>query len=142
MKLRPIYPHENILDRYIQTNKLMGESMPHISKSLREYMSIEDIEVLDSLPEITTIYRGTSIKEATGDIYDIGQSWTLDIKIAEFFAYTHTHQNTDRCVMTATIKKEFIFAYVGNRSESECVVNYTKLENISYSESESLNETT
>ncbi|QSZ41353.1 hypothetical protein GJV85_04275 [Sulfurimonas aquatica] len=133
MSLRQEYPHEKILDRYIMSNKLIGESMPHITKSLREYMSIKDIELLESLLETVTIYRATSILEAKGDINDIGQSWTLDIKITQFFAYKNIHQETDRCVMTSTIKKEFIFAYIGEREESGCVVNYTKLENISYS---------
>ena len=131
--MRPIYPHENILDRYLLANKLLGEAMPLIKNSVREYMTKDDIEYLDNLPDIVTIYRGTSIDEAEGSVLGLGQSWTLDRTVAEFFSDTHYSQYfKDRCIMKATINKEFIFAYINVREEKECIVNFVKLENISY----------
>ena len=132
-KMRPVYPDENILDRYLMTNKLLGESMPFIKKSVRKYMREEDIDFFDNLPDTITIYRGTSVSEAIGSILDIGQSWTLELKVAEFFADTHcAHYSEDRCIMKAIIPKEFIFAYTNEREEKECIVNYVKLQDISY----------
>jgi len=130
MKLRPKYEHENILDRYMLTNKLIGEDMPIITESLKKYMAKEDIEFLNALPSEVTIYRGTDLKELTSDYY--GQSWTLNKEVADFFAYKHYRTDKNRCVIKATIKKEFIYGYVSSRGECECIVNEFHLKNITY----------
>jgi len=138
-KYRPKYPHENILQRYEMTNKLIGENMPLISESLIPYMSSEDIKIFNSLPYTVTIYRGTHLNELLDENADYGQSWTLDKNIAEFFAFEHFNSNNknNRCIIKAEIKKEYIFGYTSCRDESECIINPAHIKIVSYQEYES-----
>ena len=131
LKYRKKYANENLLDRYILTNPLIGESLPFIGKSLKEFMQKEDIIFLESLDDIVTIYRGTSLKEFCSPFYELGQSWTLSKRVASFFAFSYGNKKdiSDRCVMSATIKKEFILGYISEREEYECIIDIVGLKN-------------
>ena len=56
-------------------------------------------------------------------------SWTLDYDKAEWFA---NRFGTDGYILEATINKNDIVAFFDVRGESEVVVDYNKLKNITY----------
>ena len=84
------------------------------------FMSDEDREVFEALPAQVTIHRGFA------DIYWMGWSWTLDEARAEWFAKRFAHRGLGQ-VMTATVPKKKIIAYLGDRNESEIVYNPRRL---------------
>lgn len=99
------------------------------SRSSRLHLmeSDEDRVQFDALPETMTVYRGYSHPDARD-----GLAWTLDQKKAEWFAHwahrsgrTQHHgapAPTGRWIATATVTKDQVVAYFGERSESEVVI--------------------
>lgn len=71
-----------------------------------------------------TIYRGTTSNRSN---QIKGLSWTRDIKIARYFANRFKQGGS---VYKAQINPKDILAYFTGRSESEVVVNYRGLQNI------------
>lgn len=88
-------------------------------------MEEEERKFLDELPEKITIYRGCSKKEIKSN--KLRFSWTLDKKVAEFFAYEHINGlsesfekvKSDFDVIEKTINKSEVIAYFNSREESE-----------------------
>ncbi|MCG2611527.1 hypothetical protein LZZ90_08400 [Flavobacterium sp. SM15] len=97
------------------------------SRPKKEYMMDEDErEFFNNLPDEVTIYRGCSKKEIESGNYRI--SWTLDKKVAEFFAYEYINLNFEKSfekdkskfdVVEKTVNKSELLAYFGGRNESE-----------------------
>lgn len=83
-----------------------------------DYLTGEEREQYDALPDKVTVYRGCSIEEAENGID--GLSWTTDFRTALFFAYRHG--TNGRCVVKAKVDKDKIKAFVDNRKESECII--------------------
>lgn len=79
------------------------------------FMNDEERAVLESLPEVITIYRGHNVVNLRG------WSWTLNQKQAEWFARRFTDKRQQ--VTTATVKKSTVIAYVHGRDEKEIIVN-------------------
>jgi hypothetical protein len=77
----------------------------------------------NQLPETLTVYRGLQGSKAKLR----GLSWTLNLKIATWFANRFKLQGK---VYSAQIKKKDIFFYSNERNEQECVLNPYKLKNI------------
>jgi hypothetical protein len=75
-----------------------------------------------ALPDLVTAYRG-----GTGPIRSLrlGMSWTLDLKVAAFFAYRA--QMRPRMVIRAMVPRSAILAYFDNRNERELVVNWRRV---------------
>lgn len=71
----------------------------------------DDPEGWDSLSDPLTVYRA--------GIDDGGWSWTLDPKIAKFFA---TRFGENHVVTTGKVNKDHVFGYFTQRSESEVLV--------------------
>ena len=83
-----------------------------------EYLTGNNREQYDALPDKVTVYRGCSIEEAEDGID--GLSWTVDYKTALHFANQH---GTDKgCVVRAEVDKAKIKAYISERNESECII--------------------
>lgn len=83
-----------------------------------DYLTGEEREQYDELPDKVTVYRGCSVEEAENGID--GLSWTTDFRTALFFAYRH---GTDgRCVVRAEVDKAKIKAFTDDRNESECII--------------------
>lgn len=74
------------------------------------------------LPEEITVYRGI---RGRGSLKAL--SWTIDIAQAEWFAQ---RWGTNGKVYSAQISREDVLAVFTSRGESELVVDYTKLRNI------------
>lgn len=78
-----------------------------------------DIEAFESLNDTLTVYRGM--------IDDGGWSWSLDRKVAEFFA--HRFGATSK-VVRGTVAKADVFGYLTNRAESEVLIPEGKVQNV------------
>lgn len=77
-----------------------------------------DEEFYNSLPDVVTVYRGTSCEESENKRY--GVSWTTDYRVAEFFAYRFKQPH--RCILSAEVKKDDVMAATTGRSESEVII--------------------
>lgn len=83
-------------------------------------MTKEELETFNKLPEEVTIYRGLqTITSKTN-----GLSWTLNIKIARWFAERWDNKGK---VIKAKINKEDIFAIFKDRKEKEVIINPKKI---------------
>lgn len=89
----------------------------------RKYiMNKEEMSYFNSLPDMVTIYRGTSTDEFENKEY--GTSWTVNPNVAEFFAYnyTMTKDEGERCVLQTQVPKDNIIAYLNDREEYEVLI--------------------
>jgi hypothetical protein len=85
-------------------------------------MNENERRFLNDLPEQVTIYRGCSQAEIKSN--KLRFSWTLDRKIAQFFANEYRNGVNDKKtskyeVIERAINKNEIIAYFGDREESE-----------------------
>lgn len=90
----------------------------------REFlMNKKEQRFLKKLPDTITIYRGMSIEEF--NCGKNGISWTLDKKVAQFFAEGHIHNynnmHLEHTVKKTTINKREVIAYFGGRDENEII---------------------
>ena len=91
-------------------------------------MTEEERSILENWDENTPIYRGVTdynIKQTKG------LSWTTNIKVARYFASRYKGKGY---VYQAYIKPKDILAYFANRAESELVVNYKGLIDVTLKE--------
>lgn len=89
------------------------------------FMSDEDKEKFDALPEEFTVYRGCdSLRNANGI------SYTLSRKIAERFPFLMRYHAPNPSVVVATVSKFECFGYKGGRGEKEIVVSPVCIERI------------
>jgi hypothetical protein len=89
-------------------------------------------KVFDNLPPIVTAYRGAREEEPC---YGVGgMSWTLDLKVAVFFARDHGFARKDRpaVVTKADFPRSAIVAYTDGRSERELVLDWHRFRNRTY----------
>ena len=106
---------------------------PEFIKIFREadkavLMDEDEYKDYEALPEEFTVYRGI---RGRGSLQAL--SWTLDKSKAERFA---NRWDKNGRVYSARIYKKDTFAYFSSRSESEIVLDYTKLKDISLEEKE------
>ena len=87
-------------------------------------MTEEDYKRWESLDDTLTVYRGVTSHNAK-NIKAL--SWTLDEKTAEWFAHRFDENGT---IYEAQINKKDVYAYFGERGESEVIVDPKGLQNI------------
>lgn len=89
-------------------------------------MDDEEREFFNNLPDKVTIYRGCTKKEIKSGKFRM--SWTLDRKIAEFFAFEYinlNHENSFRKdkslydIVEKSVDKKDLLCYFGGRNEAE-----------------------
>jgi hypothetical protein len=90
----------------------------------REYlMSPKERDILNSLPDIVTIFRGMSEEEDKSG--SLGISWTLNKSVAEKFAneFIHNYDTNENkhLVKELQVPKSSIIAYFGERQEEEII---------------------
>lgn len=82
-------------------------------------MNQDELLILESLPDKVTIYRGMTEKERKSG--DFGVGWTLDKKIADFFAYTYNRNSSTahlaKTVHSLVIHKKNIITFSNERNE-------------------------
>lgn len=97
----------------------------------RRFTECEDRKRLKKMPDVLTIYRGTTEIERDGSY--LGYSWTLDKKKAEWFAKRLLKpEDGDPCVASATVKKEDVIGFLSGRGEQELVVQNKDLRVIAW----------
>ena len=84
-------------------------------------MNKREQKVFDSFPDIVTVYRGCCGKNAVKGI-----SWTLSFEKAKWFA--ERFPMWKGTVYTATIPKQYIYAYFNDRDEQEIVLDSRMLQ--------------
>ena len=96
-----------------------------LEKEPKSEMFMESLERenLESLPEEITIYRGMTLSVFNSGVFGI--SWTLDPKVAHFFAFTYGRnfatKNEKKMIHKMTVSKKQIFAYLADRDEKEVI---------------------
>lgn len=80
----------------------------------KRLMTKEDLKVWNSLPAKFTVWHGDEGDE------DEFLSWTLDKKVAEFFAQRFV--NNPRAVISKQVKKADCLCYFGGRNEQEIII--------------------
>lgn len=93
----------------------------HVGREKREYiMTSKEREALAELPDVLTIYRGFDQEER-----EMGLSWTLDKKRAEWFAKRLWYPDKSEigpCLAEATVLRESVIAHLLARNEDEIIV--------------------
>lgn len=87
------------------------------------YLSKSDLDMLQTLPDVVTIYRGAQYNEPPK-----GFCWSVSYEVAEWFAKRFSNRNP--VVYTATVPKSAVLFYTNALNEQEVVVDYTKLKKI------------
>jgi hypothetical protein len=78
-----------------------------------DWMDIDEREELLAMDDVIEIYRGVCD--------DGGVSWSLERKVAEFFAKRRVNGSTGQ-VLAGTVSTDNVFAYLASRGESEIIV--------------------
>jgi hypothetical protein len=78
---------------------------------VRCVFTADELSVFDSLPDTVTAYRGAQEPAKRG------MSWSLDIKMAEFFA-----KRTHGSVWRVEVPRSAVLAYFADRAEAELVI--------------------
>lgn len=87
-------------------------------------MDEEERDILHNLENPVTVYRGVTSYNAKNVK---ALSWTLDKKVAQWFAHRYGEQGT---VYQAQVRKEDIYAIFTGRNESEVIVDPKQLVNL------------
>lgn len=101
----------------INVNRSIWKIVLKSKRSSGEYfMQPEDRNYLLKLPQTITVFRGCNETNKNG------LSWTLDKKVAEKFAGRFSTKYNGSTVLTKTINKNKVFAYLSSRSEKEIII--------------------
>lgn len=99
------------------------EVIGYFQQADKQYlMKPADLVHYQKLPEILTIYRGVSPKRAK-----LGLSWTADKDMALWFKKRY-ESGIKGQLLTATIRKEHVIAYIDERNERELIVDVFKIQ--------------
>lgn len=80
----------------------------------------------DDLPDRLIVFRGCAARERCGKR---GISWTLSREKAEWFARRFAClENKDPILLEATVAREAILAYIGDRKEHEVIIDPATIE--------------
>src|SRR5690625_112443 len=119
--LREAYQNsDNLYHLKYEVSECFLSNKPHKDQLMNE----EELALLSSLPDQLKIYRGMTVSEA--DSKEYGISWTLDKKVAEFFAFTYGRNletnDQDKTVVSLDIHKDQIQAIFNGRNEKEIII--------------------
>lgn len=108
--------------------KLSQLALSNLWKCQSEEQRAEVLDELSKYPEELTIYRGEGNASTK---YKNALSWTIDYKVAEFFACRRGAEKAR--IVTATIKKSNVFTYLDD-DEQEIIINPKYIENPTFYE--------
>ena len=103
---------ENIWQNADEWSELLDSERP----SRHAMMNEEEREALAALPEIITMYRG-----AQSELNEDGMSFTTDLDRARWFATRFAREGNDPVILTLTVPREKVIAYLARRNESEII---------------------
>ena len=95
----------------------LGEVFP-LYGPVRAMMTPEENAAYDALPDILTVHRGCDAGRLEG------LSWSLNKKVANWFAFYPLTQAEEPTLMTARVEKEFVMAIKLGRGEEEIITSY------------------
>lgn len=96
-------------------------------RSAVPFLEGRDKDFYDSLPGAIPVYRGCSLERKRG------LAWTTDCDIAAEFARGHRQIKVPNAVVvSARIPKAGVYSVSTNRSESEIILNWRRLRNVSH----------
>lgn len=119
---------------------LVRIAFTYASLCKEKLMTTEELEILKNLPDKVTIYRGMTVEESTKEHQ--GVSWTLDKKVAEFFAYQYIRNpstaDKPKTVVEKVIDKSEIVAVFWGRGEQEIIYMGTNEDGVDTDEDDNL----
>ena len=106
----------------IHQNKKLWRMFWNSDRPMKHHaMDEEERAVLNGLPDRLTIYRGQDRSRLSG------MSWTLDRDRAIWFAKRRINRDGTNYLLTATVKKGNVHAYLNDRNEKEIVAERVKV---------------
>ena len=119
---------------------LVRIAFTYASLCKEKLMTTEELEILKNLPDKVKIYRGMTVEESTKEHQ--GVSWTLDKKVAEFFAYQYIRNQSTakkpKTVVEKVIDKSEIIAVFWGRGEQEIIYMGTNEDGVDTDEDDNL----
>ena len=119
---------------------LVRIAFTYASLCKEKLMTTEELEILKNLPDKVKIYRGMTVEESTKEHQ--GVSWTLDKKVAEFFAYQYIRNpstaDKPKTVVEKVIDKSEIIAVFWGRGEQEIIYMGTNEDGVDTDEDDNL----
>lgn len=121
-----ILKYWSIIENINHDTNVKQEQILELFKSVKreKVMNKSNLNHYESLPDEITIFRGVH-EDSPSNIK--GFSWSLNPEVANVFAYRYGCKGN---IYRASIKKEDVFFYVGDREEEELILDYNKLYNI------------
>lgn len=105
------------------TDESKSKFLSWFKEANKEYlMNKREQKKFDKLPERITIYRGVNNPK-----FKYGFSWTIDKRIASWFA--NRYENKESYVYECTVDKKDILCYLDIRNEKEVIIDSEILEN-------------
>ena len=96
-------------------------------KQRKYLMTDQEIEALEGLPDVVTVYRGCFKNNKHG------LCWTLDRATAEKFPTQHRYRQNDQpLLIQASIRRDLILALFLDRNEAEVIALRPKIRSIRY----------
>lgn len=95
------------------------------------FMTAPDRRALRKLPDSLQVYRGTRSDERDDNGY-LGFSWTVDKKVAQWFATRSDVDGTSPQIAIAECNKEDVIGYFSSSDEKEIVVLSGNLQNVEW----------
>jgi hypothetical protein len=89
-------------------------------------MTEEEVKVLESQPEIISVYRGLPDTRTRHKAL----SWTTSYKVADWFAHRWSKASGIQKILKSSIRKSDVYMYTDARNEQEIVVNPNRLKKI------------
>ncbi|BAL83505.1 hypothetical protein SELR_17970 [Selenomonas ruminantium subsp. lactilytica TAM6421] len=93
--------------------------------SKRHIMDAEEMAYFENLPDVVTVFRGVSPGRER-----LGLSWTDNREKAEWFKSRFERDGKKGILLTATIAKKDVLAYINARDEREIVADIRKLKEV------------
>lgn len=90
-----------------------GNDMP---PGRRAAMNSDELAVFDALPDVVTLYRGALPQHRKG------MAWSLERRVAEFFATEHGRRAADGLVYCVQVPRSAMLVYYSWREEAEVLV--------------------
>jgi hypothetical protein len=102
----------------IRQNPEDWEALLNADRERRSAMMDDDeFDALTAMPDVIPVYQGCTVER------DDGWSWTTDIKTATWFAHRFASlEGSYPVLLTGTVPKAAVVAYLTGRNESEIIV--------------------
>lgn len=120
----PILRDTWIMTEYLYIDKDIWLELLNSDKKYKDtFMSKEDLQSFNNLPDAFMVYRGYQDED-----FKDGMSYTLSLDIAKFFANRFNNRGKIKEII---VNKKDVYAYTNDRKEQEIIIT-KDLENLKY----------